>query len=236
MIMRGVINNIIIFYEMQAKALGVLVANTRKALEQSEKERKANEQMQRVENFVKGLAMNLNNMFTRFYWLKERKKRHHEEITSDQVNAMVDFAHWVKSLIKKVQHVLEYFRKSPTFVEKVNKDIKELEVHIKAQLKKFNEILDETPDTLAIRLGKYAKALSGRVWKIFTNGGFSILKSNKVTPSKRSEGQPYGNKNEISAVDASPPDEELENLVHGLDISSAQKNNNKSNHYTYSKI
>ena len=216
--------------------MGVLVANTQKALEQSEKERKANAQMQRVENFVKDLTMNLNNMFTRFYWLKERKKRRHEEITSDQVNTMVDFAHWVKSLIKKVQHVLEYFRKSPAFAGRVDKDIKELEAHIKAQLKKFNEILDETPDTLAIRLGEYAKALSGRVWKIFTNGGFSILKSNQVTPSKRSEGQPYGNKDGISAVDAGPPDEELENLVYGLDISLAQKNNNKSNRYTYLKI
>jgi hypothetical protein len=215
--MWGIIKNIINSYDMQTEALSVLVANTQKALEQSEKERKANEQMQRVENFVKDLTMNLNNMLTRFYWLKERKKRRHEEITSDQVNAMVEFAHWVKSLIKKVQHVLEYFRKSPTLEEKADKDIKELEAHIKAQLKKFNEILDETPDTLAIR--------------------FSILKSNRVTPSKRSEGQPYCNKDGISAVDASPPDEELENLVHGLDISSAQKNNNnKSNSYTYSKI
>jgi len=234
--MRGIINNIINFYQMQAKTLSVLVANTQKALEQSEKERKADEQAKRIENFVKGLTMNLNNMLTKFHFLKERKKRRHEEITSDQVNAMVDFAHWVKSLIKKVQPVLEYFRKSPTFAEKVDKDIKELEAHIKAQLKKFNETLDETPDTLAIRLSKYAKALSGRVWKIFTNGGFSIVKSNQVTPSKRSEGQPYGNKDEISAFVASPPDEELENLVHGLDISSAQKNNNKSKRYTYSKI
>lgn len=234
--MKGIINNIINFYQMQAKALGVLVVNTQKALEQSEKERKANEQIQRVENFVKDLTMNLNNMLTKFYWLKERKKRRHEEITSGQVNAMVDFAHWVKSLIKKVQPVLEYLRKSPTFAEKVDKDIKELEAHIKAQLKKFNEILDETPDTLAIRLSKYAKALSGRVWKIFTNAGFSILKSNQVTPSKRSEGQPYGNKDGISAFVASPPDEELENLVHGLDISSVQKKNDKSKCYMYSKI
>jgi len=234
--MRGIIDNIITFYELQAKALSILIANTQKALEQSEKERKANEQIQKVENFVKDLTMNLNNMLTKFYWLKERKKRRHEEIMSDQVNAMVDFAHWVKSLIKKVQPVLEYFRKSPTFAEKVDKDIKELEAYIKAQLKKFNEILDETPDALAIRLSKYAKALSGRVWKIFTNGGFSILKSNQVTPSKRSEGQAYGNKDGISAFVASPPDEELENLVHSLDISSAQKNNNKSKRYTYSKI
>ncbi len=234
--MRGVINNIIDFYQIQAEALNVLLDNTQKALEQSEKKRKANEQMQRLENFVKDLIMNLNNILTKFYWLKERKKRRHEEMNPDQVNAMIDFAHWVKSLTKKVQPVLEYFRKSPTFAEKVDKDIKELEAHIKAQLKKFNETLDETPDTLAIRLSKYAKALSGRVWKIFTNGGFSIVKSNQVTPSKRSEGQPYGNKDGISAFVASPPDEELENLVHGLDISSAQKNNNKSKRYTYSKI
>jgi hypothetical protein len=234
--MRGIINNIINFYQMQAEALNVLVTNAQKALEQSEKERKANEQMQRLENFMKGLTMDLNNMLTKFYWLKERKKRRGKEITSDQVNAIVDFAHWVKSLTKKVQPILEYFRKSPTFAEKVDKDIKDLEAHIKAKLKKFNEILDETPDTLAIRSSKYAKALSGRVWKILTNGGFSILKSNQVTPSKQSEGQPYGNKDGISAFVASPPDEELENLVHGLDITSAQKSNNKSKSYTYSKI
>jgi hypothetical protein len=234
--MRGIINNIISFYQIQAEALGVLVANTQKALEQSEKERKANEQMQRLENFVKEWTMRLNNMLTRFYWLKERKKRHREEITSDQVNAMVDFAHWVKSLTKKVQFVLEYFRKSPTFAEKVDKDIEDLEAHIKAQLKKFNEILDETPDTLAIRLSKCAKALPGHVRKIFTNGGFSILKSKQVMPPKQLEEQPYGNKDGISAFVASPTDEELENLVHGLDISSAQKNNDKSKCYTYSKI
>lgn len=233
--MKGVINNIIDFYQMQAEALNVLVTNTQKALEQSEKERKADEQVQRVENFVKDLTKNLNNMLTKFYWLKERKKRRHEEMKPDQVNAMVDFAHCVKSLTKKVQPMLEYFRKSPTFAEKVDKDIKELEDY-KAQLKKINEILDETSDTLAIRLSKYAKALSGRVWKIFTNGGFSILKSNQVTPSKRSEGQPYGDKDGIFAFVASPPDEELENLAYGLDITSAQKSNNKSKRYTYSKI
>ncbi|MFZ2148505.1 MAG: hypothetical protein WAV28_14920 [Sedimentisphaerales bacterium] len=234
--MRGVINNIIDFYQIQSEALNVLVTNTQKALEQSEKERKANQQMQRLENFVKELTMDLNNMLTKFYWLKERKKRRYEEMKPDQVNAMVDFAHCVKSLTKKVQPMLEYFRKGPTFAEKVDKDIEELEAYIKAQLKKFNEILDETPDTLAIRLSKYAKALSGRVWKIFTNGGFSILKSNQVTPSKRSEEQLYGDKDGISAFVASPPDEELENLVYGLDITSAQKSNNKSKRYTYSKI
>jgi len=165
--MRGIINNIINFYQIQAKALGVLVANTQKALEQSEKERKANEQIQRIENFVKELTMNLNKILTKFYWLKERKKRCHEEVTSQQIKAMVDCAHWVKSLTKKVQPVLEYFRKSPTFAKKVDGDIKELEAHIKALLRKFDEALAETPDTLAIRLSKYANTLSRKFEKCF---------------------------------------------------------------------
>jgi len=99
--MRGIINNIINFYEMQAKALSVLVANTQKALEQSENQRKADEQIQRVENFVRDLTMDLNNMLAKFYWLKERKKRRYEEMTSEQINAMVNFAHFVKSLTEK---------------------------------------------------------------------------------------------------------------------------------------
>jgi hypothetical protein len=52
--MSGIINNIINFYQMRAEAMDVLLANTQKALEQSENQRKADEQIQRMENFVKG--------------------------------------------------------------------------------------------------------------------------------------------------------------------------------------
>jgi len=234
--MKGIIDNIITFYSIQAKALSILIANTQKALEQSEKERKTNEQAERIKSFVKDLTMDLNNMFTKFYWLKERKQRHHEEMTSDQVNAMVDFAHWVKSIIRKVQPLLEYFRKSPTFAEKVDRDMKELEAHIKAKLRKINEVLEETHDTLAVRLSKYAKTLRGKVSNFFTNEGLSILRPKQLTHTKQSEKQPYNNKEKISAFVASHPDEELENLIDGLDISSAQKSNNKSKRYAYSKV
>jgi hypothetical protein len=220
---------------MQAEALGVLVANTQKALEQSERQRKADEQVQRVENFVKDLTMDLNNMLTRFYWLKERKKRRHEEMTSEQVNAMVNFAHFVKSLTEKVHSVLEYFQKSPTFAEKVDRDIKELEAHIKAQLKKFNEVLDETPDTLAVRLSKYVNALSEPVWKFFTDQGFSILRPKQLMHTKQPEEQPY-NKEEISTLVANSPDEEMENFVYGLNEPSAEHKNVKSKYRVYSKV
>jgi hypothetical protein len=188
--MWGIIKNIINSYDMQAEALSVLVANTRKALDQSERQRKADERLQRVENFVKGLS----NMLTRFYWLKERKKRQHKEMTPDQVKAMVDFAHWVKSLTGKIGFVLEYFQKSPTFEEKIDRDIKELEAHIKAEFKKFNKVLEVKPDTLTIHLGKYANILSGTVRKLFTQRRFSILKSKQLMHTKQPEEQLYGNK------------------------------------------
>jgi exonuclease VII large subunit len=221
---------------MQAKALGVLVANTQKALEQSEKERKANEQIQRLENFVKDLTMDLNNMLTKFYWLKERKQRRQEEMTPEQVNGMVNFAHFVKSLTEKVHSVLGYFQKSPTFAEKIDRDMKELEAHIKAELKKFNEVLEETPDTLAIRLSKDISALSGRARKFFTHRGFSILKSNKVTHTKQPEGLPYNDKEEISTLRVNSPDEQVENLVYSLSETPTKHRGSKSKYQMYSKV
>lgn len=221
--MKGIINNIINFYQMQAKALGVLVANTQKALDEFEKKKKADEQAKRVESFIKDLIMDLNNMMTKFYWLKERKQRRQEKMTSNQVNAMVGFAHWVKSLTKKVQPILEHFQKTPTFAEKVDKDIKKLEAHIKAKLKKFNEILDETPDTQAIRLSRYANILSGTVRKLFTRRRFSTQKSKQLTLSKQPEEQLYNNKDEIFSLVVKSPDEELESFVCSLDVTSPGK-------------
>ncbi len=54
--------------------MGVLVANTQNALEESEKEIKVNEQIIRVKDFIK----DLNNMLTKFYFIKERKNLRQE--------------------------------------------------------------------------------------------------------------------------------------------------------------
>jgi len=232
--MKGIINNIINFYDTETKTLDVLITNTQKALDESEKERKANEQAERVENFVKDLTMELKDMVTKFYWLKERKNRQHKEMTRDQVNALADFANFVKSLTKKVGFVLEYFQKSSTFAEKVDRDIKELEAHIKAQLKRFDEILEGTPDTLVTRLSKHADTLSRAVWKFFTDSGFSILRSKQVTHAKQPEELPYNNKEEISTPIASSPDEHAENIIYSLSGTSAKHRNVKSKYKTYS--
>jgi len=142
---------------MQAKALGVLVANTAKALEQSEKERKANEQMQRLENFVKDLAMNLNNMLTKFHFLKERKTRKQERLTEAQTKAAAEFAIFVKSLTKNVSSLLNRPQQGQTFEEKIDKEMRELEANVGWRLKEFDKALDETNETLTTRLVKFAR-------------------------------------------------------------------------------
>ena len=221
---------------MQAKALGVLVANTQKALEQSENQRKANEQIQRVENFVKDLTMDLNNMLAKFYFLKDHKNRKQEQMTDSQVKAVTEFAVFVKTLTKKVCSLLNRLGESRTFEEKIDKEIRELDAGIGQKLKEFDKALEETPDTLSIRLGKYANTMSEAIREFFTQRRFSTQNSKQLMHTKQPEEQPYNNKEKISAFVASPPDEELENLVNGLDISSAQKSNNKSKCYTYSKV
>jgi hypothetical protein len=132
--MRGIINNIINFYEMQAKVLGVLVANTQKALEQSEKERKANAQAERVEN-IKDLTMDSKNIPARFYFLKGRKNRKQEQMTDSQVKAVAEFAVFVKALARKVCSLLSRLWENHTFEEKLDIEIMELEACIGHKLK-----------------------------------------------------------------------------------------------------
>ena len=222
--MKGIIDNIITFYSIQAKALSILIANTQKALEQSEKERKTNEQIQRIENFVKDLTMDLNNILTKFYWLKERKKRRHEEVTSEQINAMVDFAHWVKSLTGKVGFILEYFRKSPTFAEKVDRDIKELETQVKVRLKGYDEALRGTSDTLKDRLSKYISNKVESIKKFFRVKGVGL---EKVEKAKLDSLPPHRLQDTlVDSIDSR--DIQLENVIDVLDTNTGGSSSKKS--------
>ena len=141
---------------MRAKALSVFVANTQKALKESERKGKADNQAKKIENFVKEITMEVNNMLTKFYWLKERKNRKREQMTNEQTRALADFVAFVKTLAKQVCPLLIRFEKSQTFEEKIDKEMKELEAHVRQRLKEFDETLSETPDTLTNRLNKYA--------------------------------------------------------------------------------
>jgi len=234
--MNGIINNIINFYQMQAKALGVLVANTQKALEQSEKERKANEQIQRVENFAKDLTMNLNNMLIKFYWLKERKQREHEKMTLDQVNAIVDFAHWVKSLTQKVQPILEHSQKSPTFEEKIDKEIRELEASVGRKLKEFDKALDETKAALTTRLIRFVQNIPGGLAKLFKGRSIILAVANRRKSDKPPEKPPQETRENSPERLQDVYDSELENLVNSSNIKSLRSDEKKSKCLMHSEV
>ncbi len=158
---RGIINNIINFYDTETKVLNVLIANTQKTLNDLNREKKAAEPAERVENFVKDLTVDLNNMLTKFYFLKDRKDRKQEQMTDRQVNTIAEFAVFVKTLTGNVGSLLKRFQAGQTFEEKIDKEIRELEAGVRRRLKEFDEALDETNRALTIRLISVARNIAG---------------------------------------------------------------------------
>jgi len=222
--MRGIINNIINFYQLQAKTLSILVANTQKALEQSEKERKADEQAKRIENFVKGLTMNLNNMLTKFYFLKDRKNRRQEQMSDRQVKAITEFAIFVKTLTKNVCSLLKHFRENQSFEEKMDKEIKEMEAHVRCRLKEYDEALNGTNYTLKCRLSKYVSNKVESIYKFFKRKGFVLEETKKAKldshQAHRFEDAP------IDSIDSC--DTRLENIIDVLNINTGGSSSKKS--------
>jgi len=159
--MRGIINNIINFYQMRAETLNVLLANTQKALDESEKEKNADEQVQKVENFVRNLIMNLNNMLAKFYFLRERKNRKQEQMTDRQVKATTGFVIFVETLTENVRSLLRRFQEGQTFEEKIDEEIRGLETCVGQRLKEIDRALDETNGTLTIHPIKVARDVAG---------------------------------------------------------------------------
>lgn len=222
--MKGIINNIINLYEMQAKTLGVLVANTQKALEQSEKERKVNEQIKRVEDFVK----DLNNMLTRFYFLKERKKRRQEQMTDRQMKALTEFTILVKTLARKVSSLLNRIQENRTFEEKIDKQIRELEVSVRHRLKDFDAALDETSGVLTICLINFAKNIAGGFAKLIKVKEIFLRMANSRKFGRHLEKSIQTIKEDLPAGTQDGVDNQLENLFNGLSISSVNTDKQSS--------
>jgi len=149
-------------YEMRAKALGILVANTEKALEESASERIPEQQAVRLERFVQNLAREVNDMTTRFWFLKER-----EQMSDYEVKKMRDFVHFTKTLSRDVRLLLSRFRgaQEHTFEEQVDKEIKRVECHIKQRRKEFDSAFDKTNGTIKSRLSKFVCSSPGHVGK-----------------------------------------------------------------------
>lgn len=232
----GIINNIINFYQMQAETLGVLVTNTQKALEHSEKERKAKEQIQRVENFVKDLTMELNKMLAKFYFVKERKNRQQEQLTDSETKAMTEFAVFVKTLTENARSLLDRFQEGQTFEEKVDREMKELEAAVGQKLREFDKVIDETSDTITVRIIKLAHNITG---------GFSkLLQARNLVPTivngRKLDGPPKKSSRNIkeNSQDEIPNfcDNRLENIFSGSSIKSANSDKESSKYLMNVKV
>jgi hypothetical protein len=167
--MRGIIDNIITFYEMRAEALDVLVANTQKAIEElaPDRERMDSEQREKLQNFVKVLTIDLNDMLTRFWFRKERKQINHEQMTDAEVKNLADFANFAETLAKDIRSLLIHFEgvRGQRFEEEFDKEVKQMETYVKKRLKKFEKTLTMREDNLMSRFIEYIRNLPTSIGK-----------------------------------------------------------------------
>jgi hypothetical protein len=185
--MTGFIDKIITFYEMRAMALSILVANTEKALNEfaTDRKRMANGQAEKLENFVKDLTTDINNMLTRFWFQKERKLRRNEQITDEDVKNLVDFANFVKTLTKDLRLLLAHFQSASgqTFEEKFDKEKGQMKAYVKKRLKEFDAALNGRDDTLKGRLSKSVGNILGCIRNPSRQWFFSSALNIKVAES-----------------------------------------------------
>ena len=165
--MGDVIHNIITFYEMRAEAMGVLVANTQKAIEELTPDREGmdSEQEEKLNNFVKDLTGDVSDMLTRFWFQKERKLRNNEQMSDDEGRNLADFTNFVKTLTEDLRSLLTRFQIAPGRMvgEEFDKEIGQMEIYVKKRLKEFDKVLNGTNKTLRSRLGESVSNVISRI-------------------------------------------------------------------------
>jgi hypothetical protein len=161
--MGGIIDKITRFYQMRSEALGIVVGNTGKALREMEREKKDNEETEKLQSFAKNLTRDVNDMLTRFYSRKERKEKRYQRLSDEEVTALVDFANFTRILAVSVSSLLNRLRKNETFEEKLDEEIKRLETYVKKRIKEFDEVLE---DALTGRGRMFIKRLVKRLGNV----------------------------------------------------------------------
>jgi len=141
--MGGIIDKIIRFYQMRSEALGIVVGNTEKALVETERDKKDNEETEKLQSFAKNMTWDVNNMLTRIYSRKERKEKRYQRLSDEEVNALADFANFTRNLAASMPSWLSCLRKNETFEEKLDEEIKRLEIYVKKRIKEYDEVLEE---------------------------------------------------------------------------------------------
>ncbi|MCJ7729285.1 MAG: hypothetical protein MUO27_05345 [Sedimentisphaerales bacterium] len=137
--MGGIIDKIIRFYQMRSEALGIVVGNTGKAL----REKKDNEETEKLQNFAENLTRDVNDTLTRFYFRKERKEKRYQRLSDEEVNALADFANFARNLAASVPSWLSHLRKNGTFEGKLDEETKQIETYVKKRIKEFDEVLED---------------------------------------------------------------------------------------------
>lgn len=154
---------------MRAQTLGVLVANTQRVLEEfgPDTETKANEQREKLQNFVKVLTIDVNDMLTRFWFRKERKQINHEQMTDAEVKNLADFANFAETLAKDIRSLLIHFEdvRGQQFEEGFDKEVKQMETYVKKKLKEFEKTLTMREDNLKSRFSNYVYNPIQQYWK-----------------------------------------------------------------------
>lgn len=142
--MIAIVDHIMTFYGMRAKALSVLVANTEKVLKEFalDREKMADEHTEKLDSLVEDITTDVRDTFTRFWFQKERKQRKNEAMTDEQVKNLVDFANFTKTLAKDVRSLPTRFHELRG--RKLDKELRQIETYVKKRLKEFDEALNET--------------------------------------------------------------------------------------------
>jgi len=161
--MGGIIDKIIKFYQIRFDALGIVVGNTEKVLDEIERKKKVNEETEKLKSFADNLTRDVNRILTRFSFRKENKEKRHEQLSGEEVNAMVDFANFTRVLAVSVSSWLSRLRKNETFEEKLDEGIKRLEIYVKKRIKEFDEVLE---DALIGKGRLFIKRLAKRVGSV----------------------------------------------------------------------
>jgi DNA-binding transcriptional regulator GbsR (MarR family) len=221
--MGGIIDKIIRFYQMRSEALGIVVGDTGKALREAEREKKDNEETEKLKSFAKNMTCDVNNMLKRFYFRKERKKKRCQRLSDEEVTAMADFVNFTKVLAVSVSSLLNRLRKNETFEEKLDEELKQLETHVKKRIKEFDEVLEDALSgrgrMFIKRLAKHAgNIISGfvRILRI-RDVALAIAKRKKLDRPLKESSQNIEN---YQVETSNLFDSQLENLCNGLNINS----------------
>jgi len=125
--------------------------------------------------------------------------------------------------------LLSSFQKSQTFEGKIEKEMKEIEAHVKQRLKEFDEALSGTRDTLKKRLIKY---LSNKVESLS-----KFFKGKRVVPEEAEKAKPdrhqaYGLEN-IPLESINARDTQLESFINVMDTNTGVGCSKKSKRHIH---